>query len=90
MGLTCRIVRLQRKRLIGLPKVLLGGGYYGERYRNLSWVGFLVFIWTVTIGFVTAYNALHKFLENRKDKLVETTVRNILLDIFEQIKNLLK
>ena len=56
MGLTCRIVRLQRKRLIGLPKVLLGGGYYGERYRNLSWVGFLVFIWTVTIGFVTAYS----------------------------------
>ena len=69
---------------------MLGGGYYGERYRNLSWIGFLVFIWTVAIGFVTAYNALHKFLENRKDKLVETTVRNILLDILEQIKKSLE
>ena len=61
-----------------------------ERCRVLSWIGFLVFVWTVAIGFVTAYNAVHKFIENRKDRLVETTVRNFLRDILEQIKNLLK
>jgi len=72
-----------------LPKVLLGGGYYAERYETLSWLGFLAFTWTVTIGFITVYNALHKFLENRQDKLVETTLKAVLLDILEQLKNLL-
>lgn len=60
-----------------------------ERYRVLSWFGFIVFIWTFSLGFMTAYNVFHKFLENRKDRLVEFAIEKFLRDIFEQIKNLL-
>lgn len=60
-----------------------------ERYRVLSWFGFIVFIWTFSLGLMSAYNVFHKFLENRKDKLVEFAIEKFLRDIFEQIKNLL-